>query len=203
MGTSVSWDARDNRFDPTQGLFLFASGDLAGGVFGADKDFFRLQGGGSYYIPHYDRFVFESRFRVGMVDAYDTSAEVPIFERFFGGGSGTIRGFEERRVGPRDPFSNDPIGGETMLVGTLEEVMTLVTNEQGKPVLKGAVFLDVGNVWRRVAEFAEDFRAGMGVGARVNTPIGPLRVDVGIPISDLKAGEERKARFHFNLSRSF
>ena len=83
----------------------------------------------------------------------------------------------------------------------------LVANLELRAALRGPLglvgFLDVGNVWRRVAEFAEDFRAGMGVGARVNTPIGPLRVDVGVPISDLKAGEERKARFHFNLSRSF
>lgn len=203
-GTSLSWDTRDNRFDPTRGVYMFASGDLAGGIFGADRDFFRLQTGASTYVPHWG-LVFEARFRAGIVDAYSGDDEVPIFERFFGGGAGTIRGFEERRVGPRDPFSNDPIGGEALLIGNLEEVMTLVRDERGRAILKGSLFFDIGNVWRRVDEFGEDFRAGAGVGVRVNTPIGPLRFDVGMPVSsiDEELGEERQPRFHFNISRSF
>jgi outer membrane translocation and assembly module TamA len=63
--------------------------------------------------------------------------------------------------------------------------------------------LDVGDVWRRVDEFAESFKAGTGVGARVNTPIGPVRLDLGFPITEEEEGEPRKPRFHFNLSRSF
>ena len=128
---------------------------------------------------------------------------MPIFERFYGGVSGTIRGFRERRVGPRDPNSNDPIGGESTFVGTVEEVATIIKDERERPIIKGTVFLDVGNVWRRVSEFGESFRAGAGMGARVNTPIGPLRLDLGIPVSDLEEGEDRKPRFHFNISRSF
>ena len=202
-GLGISWDRRDNRFDPTRGLFLFSSVDLAGGLFGADKDFFRWQAGGSHYLPHWDRLVFESRLRAGIVDAYSGTSEVPIFERFFGGGSGTIRGFEERRVGPRDPSSSDPIGGEALFVATVEEVATLLSDERGRPILRGSGFLDVGNVWRRVNEFGESFKAGAGVGARVNTPIGPLRLDFGMPVSHLDPGEKRKLQVHFNISRSF
>jgi len=202
-GLSLAVDARDNRFDPTKGWFLFSSMDLAGGVFGFDKDFIRVEGGASAYVPHANRFVFESRIKAGVISAYGSSSEVPIFERFFGGGSGTIRGFRERRVGPRDPLSNDPIGGESTLVGTLEEVMTIVKDERGKSIFKGSVFLDVGDVWRRVNEFAGSFKVGTGVGARVNTPIGPLRVDLGFPVTEEDKGEKRKPRFHFNLSRSF
>ncbi len=201
-GTSIAWDHRDNRFDPASGYYAFASGDLAGGVLGADQDFFRLQTGASWYLPHFDRYVFESRFRAGIVDAYGDSSEVPIFERFFGGGSGTIRGFRERRVGPVDSNSNDPIGGEAMFVGTIEEVMTLAKDERGRAILKGSVFLDVGDVWRRVGEYAESFEAGTGVGARVNTPIGPIRLDIGFPLTRLR-DEKKEPRFHFNLSRSF
>ncbi|OGX29201.1 MAG: outer membrane protein assembly factor BamA [Omnitrophica WOR_2 bacterium RIFCSPHIGHO2_02_FULL_67_20] len=202
-GTSVSVDTRNNRFDPTQGLFVFASADLAGGIFSADKDFYRLQAGGSHYWPHFDRFVFESRIRTGLVNAYGGLEEVPIFERFFSGGSGTIRGFEERRVGPRDPASNDPIGGEATVVMSAEEVMTLVKDERGKPIIKGSVFLDVGDVWRRVSDYGESLKTGAGLGARVNTPIGPLRLDIGFPVSEPAEGETRKPRFHFNISRSF
>ena len=203
IGTSISWDRRDSRFDPTRGLFLFTSADLAGGVFGGDKNFCRVQAGASYYAPHFDRFVLESRLRTGIVDAYGDSDEVPIFERFFSGGSGTIRGFRERRVGPRDPNTNDPIGGEATAVGTVEEVMTMIKDEHGRSILKGSLFLDVGDVWRRVGDFGRSFKAGVGVGTRVNTPIGPVRLDVGYPVSKTETGESRKLRFHFNVSRSF
>ncbi len=202
-GTSVSMDTRNNRFDPTQGFFILTSADLAGGILGADKNFYRLQGGGSYYWPHFDRLVFESRIRTGLVDAYGGSPEVPIFERFFSGGSGTIRGFEERRVGPRDPSSNDPIGGEAMIVMSAEEVMTIVKDERGKPIIKGSLFIDVGDVWRRVSDYAESLKTGAGIGARVNTPIGPLRLDIGFPVSQPGEGKTRKPRFHFNISRNF
>jgi outer membrane protein insertion porin family len=199
---SVARDARDNRFEPTQGSYLFASTDLAGGVFAGNRDFYRLQGGASHYLPHAKRFVLESSARAGVVKAYGDGTEVPIFERFFGGGTGTIRGFRERHVGPRDPSSNDPIGGESTFVGTIEEVMTIVKDERGRPILKGSVFYDVGDVWRRASEFAESFKSGTGVGMRVTTPIGPVRLDVGFPISKIE-GEEREVRFHFNVSRGF
>jgi outer membrane protein insertion porin family len=198
----VSYDSRNNRFDPTRGFFLFSSGDLAGGLIGGDRDFYRLQAGVSHYLPHFDRLVFESRLRSGIVDAYSNSGEVPIFERFFGGGADTVRGFRERRVGPLDPSSNDPIGGEAVMTATVEEVMTLVKDERGRSILKGSVFLDVGNVWRRVSDFGQSFKSGAGMGARVNTPIGPVRLDLGFPVSHV-GGESRKPRFHFNISRSF
>ena len=199
---SIELDRRDNRFDPTKGFYLFSGADLAGGFLGGDRDFYRLQAGVSGYWPHAERFVFESRLKAGIVDAYSNTKEVPIFERFFGGGSGTIRGFRERKVGPQDPLSNDPIGGEATLIGTLEEVMTIAKDEKGRPILKGSVFYDVGDVWRRVSDFGESFKSGAGVGVRVNTPIGPLRLDLGFPFTDV-AGEARRPRFHFNISRSF
>ena len=202
LGLTLTRDTRDNHFDPTKGLVVFASSDLAGGIFGGDKDFYRFQGGFSSYTPHLNRLVLETRLRGGIVDAYSNSSEVPIFERFFAGGSNTIRGFRERRVGPHDPTSNDPIGGEAMMVGTVEEVMTVVTGARGKPILKGSVFYDVGNVWRRVHDVASSFQSGVGVGARVATPIGPVRVDLGFPLTKVE-DEKQTPRLHFNVSRNF
>jgi len=161
-----------------------------------------LQAGASSYVPHFERFVLESRIRTGIVNNYGHSDTVPIFERFFGGGSGTIRGFRERRVGPIDPNSNDPIGGEATFLGTIEEVMTVVKDEHGRAILKGTTFFDVGNVWQHVGDLGSSFKAGTGVGMRVNTPIGPVRLDLGFPLTNV-IGEKRRPRFHFNISRSF
>ncbi|OGX31960.1 MAG: outer membrane protein assembly factor BamA [Omnitrophica WOR_2 bacterium RIFCSPHIGHO2_12_FULL_64_13] len=201
-GLGISWDSRDNRFDPTAGWLVFGSADLAGGVLAGDRDFYRLQGGASAYWPHGRRFVLESRLHTGLVQAYSGSSTVPIFERFFGGGANTVRGFRERRIGPRDPRSNDPIGGEATFMGGVEEVATLMSDERGKPILKGTAFFDVGDVWQKVDEYGESLKAGAGMGVRVTTPIGPVRLDVGFPISRLE-DEKRKPRLHFNISRSF
>jgi len=57
-------------------------------------------------------------------------------------------------------------------------------------------------VWRKVDDFGSDFEAGTGVGLRVNTPIGPVRLDLGFPITRIE-DEKRKPRLHFNISRSF
>ena len=203
VGTSLGWDKRDNRLEPTQGYFVFGSADVAGTLIGGDRDFYRLQAGASNYWSHAERFVLESYARTGLVQAYSSSKEVPIFERFFSGGSSTVRGFRERRVGPLDPLSNDPIGGEATLTGTLEEVMTIMKNEHGKPILRGSVFFDVGNVWRRVHDYGHSFKAGTGVGTRVNTPIGPVRLDLGFPITKEERGKSRRPQFHFNISRGF
>ena len=202
VGLSLTWDRRDNRFDPSRGWFVHLGGDLAGGIFAGDRDFFRLQGGASHYWPQGDRFVLESRMQTGLVDAYSDTSEVPIFERFFAGGSTTIRGYRERRVGPLDPNTNDPIGGEAIFVGTLEEVATIVRDERNKPILKGSLFYDVGDVWRQVGDFGESLKSGVGVGIRVATPIGPIRLDLGFPLNAVK-DEKLRPRFHFNISPNF
>lgn len=202
LNTSISYDKRDNRFDPMEGYYAFTSLDLAGGLLGADEEFYRAQAGYSHYWRQSERFVLEMRTRAGMVESYKDN-QVPIFERFFSGGAATLRGFEERNVGPRDPESNDPIGGKSTLLGSVEQVVTLIDDERGRPMIRGAVFFDAGNVYEKPKDFGESLRASVGIGARVKTPFGPVKLDLGYPISNLDDGEERKPRFHFNVSRSF
>jgi len=105
-------------------------------------------------------------------------------------------------VGPLDPTSNDPIGGEATVSGTVEEVMTVIKDERGRPIIRASGFFDVGDVWRRVSQLGKSYKSGTGVGLRVNTPIGPVRLDIGFPVSGV-GNEKRRPRFHFNLSRSF
>jgi outer membrane protein insertion porin family len=71
--------------------------------------------------------------------------------------------------------------------------------------LKVAVFYDTGNVWAKVKEIKlNDLKSGIGFGVRVKTPVGPIRVDYGIPL-DTEAGESKKngGMFHFSMSQGF
>ncbi len=198
MTFRLSRDTRDNVFSPTRGWFLSGTTDVAGGFLGGDKDFIRFQGKTTCDIPLFFGSVLEFRLRTGVADAYGDSEEVPIFERFFAGGAYSIRGYNERKVGPIDPVSEDPIGGEAMLVGNVEYIVPVVE------FIKVAAFFDSGNVWRRIEDLGSgNFKSGMGLGLRVRTPIGPINLDYGYPLNDEPGEEEKQGKFYFSISRGF
>ncbi len=194
---ALTRDTRDSLYNPSKGYQLFGSVEGAGGLFGGDKDFLKWYGSTAFYIPPHENHVIELKLRAGLVDAYGDSTSVPIYERFYAGGANTIRGFRERRVGPRDPASNDPVGGEALLVGNAEYVFPIVE------FIKGAAFFDAGNVWSKVSDFGSGgYKYGTGVGVRVKTPIGPVKLDYGYPLR-VDPGEKKQGRFHFSLTRAF
>lgn len=199
MQFGLTKDTRDNIFNPAQGYVLGGSFELAGGPLGGDKDFAKVTGTASKYFSLPRSSVIEFKLRAGLSDAYGNSSAVPIYERFYAGGAYSIRGYHERKVGPIDTVSKDPIGGESMLIGNIEYLYPLAD------FLKAAVFYDVGNVWSKVDKFASGgYKTGIGLGVRVKTPIGPLRLDYGFPMNK-EPGEPDKGsgRFHFSLSHGF
>jgi outer membrane protein insertion porin family len=195
----LTFDSRDNVFSPSKGSLLTGAMDWAGGPWAGDKDFWKFFGRASHYFPMFRGSVFEVRGRVGLTDDYGDSTEVPIYERFFAGGANTIRGYRERKVGPIDSVTKDPLGGEAMLIGNFEYTYPLFG------FLKLAAFFDVGNVWEKVDKFGSGgYKSAMGFGVRLKTPMGPMMVDFGIPFNK-EPGEDKKSngRFHFNMSREF
>jgi len=198
IGFSASRDSTDSKFSPTTGLILSSGADFAGGALGGDKDFYRLQARGNYYVPLNFKSVLEFRVRGGIVDAYGDSSKVPIFERFFAGGARSIRGYDERKVGPLDSSTGDPIGGEALMTASIEYTIPIIE------FVKLAAFLDTGNIWEKVEDFGSgDFKSGAGVGVRVKTPIGPVNLDYGYPLSDEPGEDGRSGKFYFSVSRGF
>jgi len=198
LGFNVNRNTTDSIFNPTKGYAIGSSVDFAGGVLGGDKDFYRLQANGSYYVPLAFKSVLEFRLMGGIVDAYGDSDKVPIFERFFAGGARSIRGYNERKVGPLDSNTNDPIGGESIIVGNVEFTIPLIE------YIKLAAFFDTGNVWADVNDIGSgSFKSGMGIGARIKTPIGPISLDYGYPLSDEPGEDEKSGKFYFSISRGF
>ena len=101
---------------------------------------------------------------------------LPPDQRFYAGGSGTIRGYRYQSVGPLFPNGN-PIGGTAINAGTVEYRQRFGTRF-------GAVaFMDAGNVSRNLSPLKGKAQAGAGAGIRYYTPIGPLRVDVAVPVN--------------------
>ena len=105
-----------------------------------------------------------------------TEFSLPPDQRFYAGGSGTIRGFRYQSVGPEFPDGN-PIGGTAINAGTIEYRQRIGTN------FGTAVFVDGGKVSKNLDPFNGSLRFGTGVGVRYYTPIGPIRLDLAVPIA--------------------
>ncbi len=195
---SLSYDKRDNIYNPTRGYYLATSFQETGGFLGGDKNFYKYFASGEYYYSLFEKIVFQLKGQGGFANKFSGSNDVPIYERFFAGGQYTIRGYKERSVGPKDPLTGDFVGGNSMFVANAE-----VTFPIYEKLLKGAVFFDGGNVWEKASNFASSsLKYGTGVGVRVKTPIGPVSLDLGYPLSNLE-GEKKKPRFYFSVSRGF
>ena len=207
ISPSLTYDSRDNVFNTRKGDLFTTAFDFAG--LGGDKSYLKFFGRASHYFPMPRGAVLEVRGRLGLAEPYGNTAKIPIYERFFAGGAYTIRGYEERKVGPVDPVSKDPLGGAAMVVGNIEYTYPLFS------FLKVAAFYDVGNVWEKAADIFSSkdtsnplntggFKSGFGLGLRINTPIGPIMLDYGIPMNKT-AGENTKksGRFHFSASHGF
>ena len=191
-------DTTDNVFNPSRGLVLSGSTEVAGGPFGGDKNFTKFFAYASQYVPLFAKGVLQFQLRAGMAQPFGDSEEVPIYERFYAGGADTIRGYEERSVGPIDPATGDPLGGEALLIANIEYTVPLVE------FIKGALFIDSGNVWEKASDFGTgNFKTGVGFGVRIKTPVGPLKLDYGIPVNLQPGKTKREGRFHFSMSHGF
>ncbi len=105
---------------------------------------------------------------------------LPPDQRFYAGGSETVRGYAYQSVGPKfppgSPAAGQPIGGTAITAGSLEFRQRFGTN------LGAAVFVDAGQVSASLHAVPQEFRIGAGAGMRYFTPIGPIRLDVAVPI---------------------
>ncbi|OGW74777.1 MAG: hypothetical protein A2Z72_05055 [Omnitrophica bacterium RBG_13_46_9] len=194
----IQFDNRDNIFSPTRGVIAGISVNNTGGFLMGDKSFIKGYLWGSFYYSPINKIVIEIQGRAGLGNSYGNTDKLPIYERFYAGGADTIRGYRERKVGPRDPYSNDPIGGESTLIGNAE--LTFPIYEK---LIKGAIFYDIGNVWENAGDFAQgSYKQGAGVGVRVKTPIGPIKIDWGYPLSD-NEGDKKEGQFYFSVTHGF
>ena len=193
----------NNVFDPSRGSRTTISAEYAGGFLQGDKDFVRYNLDSRWFFNPVSKIVLDLRFRTGLVESFGDSVRVPIYERFYAGGGQSIRGYKERKVGPKDA-NGDPIGGRLLGIGNIEVIFPLIQDEEKKrAIIKGVVFCDSGYVWADPGDFDMDnLHTGVGLGVRIATPIGPVRLDYGYPL-DIDPGEPKEGRIHFRMGHTF
>ncbi len=165
---SAFFDRRDDPFNATRGWFGSLSLERLS-FFGFDSDSVKLLGA-FYRYQSLGQFTIASAARVG------TSFVDPLLfaERFFAGGSDTVRGYREDGIGPTD-ITGLPSGGNSMLILN-QEIRTPLYKW-----IRGVVFVDAGNVYLEKRPSFSDLQVGYGAGLRFNTPFSLFRLDFGLP----------------------
>ena len=140
-------------------------------LFNDESDFLKTFTKYQHFVPLYTDLIFSSTFRLGL-----GRGRMPIYERFFAGGSNSFRGAEFDELGPKDPVSVNPVGGKALVLFNFEMTFPIWTSLKD---LNGAVFYDAGNVFsqRRQVGLAH-FSHALGLGIRYKTPLGPIRIEL-------------------------
>ena len=193
-----------NILDARQGYVATVHLEQAGKWLGGDFDYYEMTAEGRYYFTVAGRAVLALRARGGSIDALGPEeVRVPFFKRYFLGGATNLRGWGRFDVAPLSGFGL-PIGGHSFMNFSTELRMPVWGN------LGAVLFVDGGNVWSEPWDFnVNDLRYDVGPGLRYNTPIGPVRIDLGYqlnPISGLLVDgkpEPRRFRVHFSIGQAF
>ncbi|MCQ2403324.1 MAG: outer membrane protein assembly factor BamA [Lentisphaeria bacterium] len=192
---NMTRDSRNHFIFPTRGSRVQMNLEYITRALGSYADYMKFHLGAETYLPVYED-VFLRLSADGYTVEHFSGDDVKIFDRFFAGGYGTIRGFRRHDVSPVNRNENS-IGGKTMLVGTAEFIKPI------KNFMFFKLFCDVGNVWWD--SFDADFGdLNMSIGAGIQFKQVPLRLDYGYPI--VTKGEHldgKSGRFHFSIDYSF
>ena len=173
--SGVVYDSRDNPLLSRRGQRFTFSPYIAGGFLGGDTQIYGLDFEGSQYFHLPWDTILVINGEVATVSQWGNGTDVPIFERLYLGGSNNLRGFPFREVGPQDE-NGEPIGGKTMWRTTIEWTFPIIEKA------RGAIFYDTGFVNSEEWSFGFNHIASdVGIGLRLDLPIGPLRLDYGWP----------------------
>ena len=197
FGLSFHRDNRNHLFNPRNGQLNEFMIEYAGGLLSGATSFIKVTTDHRFYGDVAD-VIFANAIRLGFEKGLRNQVRLPSFERFRIGGATTVRGYDEMSLGPLDEFGNHR-----------GDVMFVFNTELRFPVYKlvgAAIFFDLGNVWdepRTLNGLIKDIRmnqpwSALGFGLRIDTALGPARLDYGIPIDQNVDG-----KLHLALGHAF
>lgn len=197
----------DDFFNPNNGVVFKLTWDSAGTIVGGHYDYHKLVPEVRGYWKVFSHLQMAARVRTGYIWPYAWRPGVPISEKFYLGGSDTVRGWGLKRLSPRieecDPDGSNcsslPIGGNTMLMGNLELRFLVVKDFYIVP------FFDFGDVQPGELEYhPSQWSYSTGGGMRYNSPVGKFRLDFGWRLNETdRFKDEQRWSLHFSLGETF
>ena len=214
LTASYSMSALNRGLLPTGGRSQSLSFEMT--VPGSELEYYRLNYTGQVFYPIFNPFVLRLRANLGYGEAYGGTENFPFYKHFFGGGMGSVRGYESNSLGPRstpspqDQYNDpDPIGGN-VLVELSAEVLFPLPFIEDQSQLKSVLFFDAGNVFNTncpdVSVYCLDLDEGelrysAGIAVTWITGFAPISFALAFPVND-KEGDESES-FQFELGKTF
>lgn len=214
LTASYSMSALNRGLLPTAGRSQSVSFEMT--VPGSELEYYRLNYTGQVFYPLFNPFVLRLRANLGYGEAYGGTENFPFYKHFFGGGMGSVRGYESNSLGPRstpspqDQYNDpDPIGGN-VLVELSAEVLFPLPFIEDQSQMKSVLFFDAGNVFNTncpdVSVYCLDLDKGelrysAGIAVTWITGFAPISFALAFPLND-KQGDESES-FQFELGKTF
>ena len=204
FGVTLAYDTRNSTQLPNHGQRTEIDPELSIG----DTTYYKLEVKTAWYFPGlFKGHVIEAVGRAGIADSL-SGGDVPFYDRYYLGGLYSLRGFKYRSIAPRETplpgVTEDPIGGDSYWLGSVEYSLPIFEKDNG-PGVRFALFYDVGAVGAGPYSFSGNFDDNWGVGLHINIPrLGPLRLEYGVPIHhDQYNGRSGRFQFGVGYHREF
>jgi len=198
---SWSYDSRNRRIFATSGSLTSLSGEIA--VPGGDLEYYKTDFRHLNYFPLGGDVTLAVNMNLGYGDAYgsDSVNGYPPYKNYFAGGSSSVRGYDANSIGPKDPVTNDPIGGRVKIVGNMDLILpNPFVEKSGSTRL--SLFLDGGSVFEDASLIESDeFRFTTGIAFIWITPVGAMRFNFATALNE-QVGDSTKS-FQFSLGSPF
>jgi len=208
IGPTFTYDNTDDPFLPHNGWRIIGTAEEGMRLFFGDVRFHKLESRAGRFDTIFNGWTFFEGLQAGEIRPHSTSDRdiIPIYERYFIGGANTVRGYNERELGPRDSFGV-PTGGNAFIVGNLE------LRHQIYKKLYGVTFVDGGQLYATPpgevspdihARSIGDFLYGTGFGFRLHSPVGAIRLEFGYKLNPIGDKEFlNRTAIHFSLGEVF
>jgi outer membrane protein assembly factor BamA len=212
FSTEYIRDTRDKPLDAHHGLYQVFTFGVTPSAIGSSSDFVRFLGQNAFYLPVKLWLTWANNVRFGVAAPFSGS-HVPLSERFFSGGADSLRGFPINGAGPQRPVTvcSDPANLSTCTLVSVPvggNMLAILNSEARFPIpiksgLGGVVFYDGGNVFSRIslAQFINNYSNSIGFGLRYQTPVGPVRFDIGRNLSPIPG--VRATQYFVTLGQAF
>jgi outer membrane protein insertion porin family len=189
---STVFDNTSPIFSPSSGINVSLGFKVNGYLFGSDFNYTKLWGDFRTYQKT-GEVVLAFRVMAGGINSSDSRQFIPVEDRFYSGGSNSIRGWNRSELGPKRE-SGTPLGGKSIFESNFEIRYPLFWR------LSLVAFLEAGNVWEESYNYNfNDLGYAAGSGIRIDTPIGPVRFDAGFPLWN----EKTKPQFFISVGQAF
>lgn len=199
--SSITHNNTDYRLDPSTGMINSFSIEYAG--LGGDNRYARFIMDNTIFQPLYKKLIASTKLTLGYIR--EVGPPIPIDEKFYLGGIYSLRGYRSRSVSPTTPTNPAPgdqiiyLGGNKEIIGNVELTFPLLS-EVG---LKGVLFFDYGNSFNDKSTVFDTMLMSYGWGVRWASPIGPLRLEYGVPINPRNVIDSTSGRLEFSIGTMF